>query len=124
MDHPEHGELSPCGRCRPGALGYSTLGGAANKLGRAGVPREEQISLNGSTLAICVSGAENRATLGKATFLIRKGVNLLLMSSTRPQAKELRDWLARSSCRLVLTSGTSFGSGEIPPLKGEARPYG
>lgn len=74
------------------ASGYAAAGGATPILNQAGVPQRERTLLSSGTLTICKTGRS--PVFGTATFLTRAGVHQLLMLSTKPAAKEFREWLA------------------------------
>ena len=56
------------------------------------MPKSERVVLSRGTLINHVSGSS--IGFGTATFLTRAGVHQLLMASTKPAAKEFREWLA------------------------------
>jgi len=103
VDHPDHGELLSAIDVLH-ALGYSTSGSASVFLNHVGIPKEERIVLAGSTLMKC-SSTPVVVPQGRALFLTRKGVHLLLMSSHQPQAKEFRHWLAGEVIPAIVTTG-------------------
>ncbi|MBS7546408.1 Bro-N domain-containing protein [Ancylobacter oerskovii] len=91
VNHPERGMVMMAVDVLR-AAGYKIgKGGAHPLLKHAGVPEADKIQLLGTTLADSSGGP---ARFGSATFLTRAGVHQLLMASTKPSAKEFRDWLA------------------------------
>ena len=73
-------------------LGYAARHfGSAPFLKDLGVPQEERVLITSKTLGN--SYGPSLGT-GRATFLTRAGVHQLLMASTKPAAKDFREWLA------------------------------
>jgi len=65
--------------------------GAAKHLNGLSVPAPERLTIKRSTLIIS-EGTRFQGPAG--IFLTRAGVHQLLMASTKPAAKEFREWLA------------------------------
>ncbi|WP_421697538.1 Bro-N domain-containing protein [Ancylobacter sp.] len=72
--------------------GYDlTVASATSILNKLGVPDEARVLVKRSNVANChLSRFPNRGLI----FLTRAGRNHVLMASTKPEAKELREWLA------------------------------
>ena len=102
VDHPEHGPLLMA-RDVLAILGYPLSGGAVPVLDDLGVPRDERSLLNRKTL--CFEQGLLAPQFSAGTFLTRKGVNLLLVSSTKPKAKEFREWLAGDVVNAIVDTG-------------------
>ncbi len=68
------------------------------------IDHPERVHLLGSTLVDHL-GAPLR--FGSATFLTRAGVHQLLMASTKPAAKEFREWLAAGGAHKGSTLGVA-----------------
>ena len=76
--------------------------GAGPFLTLAAVPPKERISIAGNTLENVLGIPVPR---NWAIFLTRTGVNLLLMTSTKPNAKACRDWLAGDVVNAIVDTG-------------------
>jgi hypothetical protein len=100
VDRPEHGELLMA-RDVLLTVGYSPSVKAYALLGQVGVPLSEQRRITGSKVTNGILSFPNRG----AIFLTRKGVNLLLMASTMPQAQEFRNWLAGDVVPAIADTG-------------------
>ncbi len=111
VDHPEHGELLMAKHVLH-ALEYAVDSHATPYLNQLMVPKDGRILIQRSKLnELSVAGAKiagrylssfpNRG----ATFLTRSAVRELLMASTKPKAKEFREWLADVSIKVEDTGG-------------------
>ena len=90
VDHPEKGMLLMATDLLV-LLGYAARHvGAAPFLKEHGVAQEERVAITSKSLA---TGYGPKFGVGRATFLTRAGVHQLLMASTKPAAKEFREWL-------------------------------
>lgn len=101
VEHAERGELFMAKDVIE-AVGYDLRGqGVTATLNMAAIPSEERVEVRRSTVIIHHHSYPNRG----AIFLTRKGVNLLLMTSTQPQAKAFRDWLAGDVVPAIADTG-------------------
>ncbi|WP_454683508.1 BRO family protein [Ancylobacter moscoviensis] len=91
IDHPELGDLMAA-RDLLRTAGYDLTGTSATSvLNKLGVPESERVYVKRSNVANChLSRFPNRGLI----FLTRPGRNHVLMASTKPEAKEYREWLA------------------------------
>jgi len=91
IDHPEKGDLMAW-RDLLRTAGYDMETGTARRyLDMLGVPDAERVLISRSmVIGYDLSRFPNRGLI----FLTRPGCNHVLMASTKPEAKEYREWLA------------------------------
>jgi prophage antirepressor-like protein len=112
VDHPEHGELLMAKHVLA-ALGYAVHAdaGPAAAIRGLGIPKTECVSilrtaLDARSVRANVTNAKGSPFPNRGgTFLTRRGVDLLLMSSHKPAAQAFREWLSDVRLAVENTGG-------------------